>query len=125
MVVVIFGCDRCLKGLWVVIGSGVWVIGRGWVRCLGRGWVVGSMFRSWVTMWFSGGCGFFFFFFFFFSDYDRCLKGLWVVVGSGVWVVGRGWVRCLGRGWVVAEVGFGCGSAKLHTASLLSLIMDL
>ena len=31
-----------------------------------------------------GGCGFFFFFFF---VYDRCLKGLWVVVGSGVWVV--------------------------------------
>ena len=28
-----------------------------------------------------GGCGFFFFF------CDSCLKGLWVVVGSGVWVV--------------------------------------
>ena len=23
----------------------------------------------------------------FFSGYDRCLKELWVVVGSGVWVV--------------------------------------
>ena len=39
-----------------------------------------------------GGCGFFFF------GCDQCLKGLWVVVGSGVWVVGRGWVQCLGRG---------------------------
>ena len=39
-------------------------------------------------------------------------------------VVGRDWVWCLGRGWVVAEVGFGCGSAKLHTASLSSLIVD-
>ena len=26
-------------------------------------------------------------FFFFSFGYDRCLKGLWVVVGSGVWVV--------------------------------------
>ena len=43
-----------------------------------------------------GGCGFFFFFFF---SCDRCLKGLWVVVGSDVWVVGHGWVRCLGHGW--------------------------
>ena len=24
-----FGCDRYLKGLWVVVGSGVWVVGRG------------------------------------------------------------------------------------------------
>ena len=39
-----------------------------------------------------GGCGFFFF------CCDRCLKGLWVVVGSDVWVVGRGLVSCLGRG---------------------------
>ena len=30
-----------------------------------------------------GGCAFFFFFW----GCDRCLKGLWVVVGSGVWVV--------------------------------------
>ena len=29
-----------------------------------------------------GGCAFFFF-----GGCDRCLKGLWVVVGSGVWVV--------------------------------------
>ena len=55
-----------------------------------RGWVVGPVFRSWV----SGGCGFWsgslwwlWFFFFFFLGCDRCLKGLWVVVGSGVWVV--------------------------------------
>ena len=41
------------------------------------------------------------FFFFFFLGYDRCLKGLWVVVGSGVWVVVVGlWLRR-----VVAEVG--------------------
>ena len=26
-----FGCDQCLKGLWVVVRSGVWVVGRGWV----------------------------------------------------------------------------------------------
>ena len=29
-----------------------------------------------------GGCSFFFF-----LGCDRCLKGLWVVVGSGVWVM--------------------------------------
>ena len=49
--VVVFGCDRCLKELWVIVGFGVWVVGRGWVRCLGRGWVVGSVFGSWL------GCG--------------------------------------------------------------------
>ena len=42
-----------------------------------------------------GGCGFFFFW-----GCDWCLKGLWVVVGSGVWVVVGLWLR-----WVVAEVG--------------------
>ena len=43
VVVVVFGCDRCLKGLWVVARSSVWVIGRGWVRCLGHGWVVAEV----------------------------------------------------------------------------------
>ena len=38
--------------------------------------------------------------FFFFLGCDWCLKGLWVVVGSGVWVVVGLWLR-----WVVAEVG--------------------
>ena len=56
-----------------------------------------------------GGCGFFFFF-----GCDRCLKGLWVVVRSGVWVVVGLWLK-----WVV-----GRGLAKLHTASLSSLIVD-
>ena len=73
-----------------------------------RGWVVGPVFGSWVTTWVNSGCGFWrgslwwlSFFFFFFLGYDRCLKGLWVVVGSGVWVVVVGlWLR-----WVVAEVG--------------------
>ena len=50
-----FGCDRCLKGLWVVVGSGVWVVVGlwlkwvgfgvvvevGWVWCLGHGWIGG------------------------------------------------------------------------------------
>ena len=49
---------------------------------MGRGWVVGPVFGSWVTAWVSSGCGFFFF-----LGCDRCLKGLWVVVGSDVWVV--------------------------------------
>ena len=65
----VFGCDQCLKGLSVVVGSSVWVVGRGWVRCLGRGWVVGLVFGSWVTAWVNGGCGFWrgslWFFFFF------------------------------------------------------------
>ena len=49
-----------------------------------RGWVVGPVFGSWVTAWVSSGCGFF-------LGCDRCLKGLWVVVGSGVWVVVGSW----------------------------------
>ena len=63
-----------------------------------------------------GGCGFFFFF-----GCDRCLKGLWVVVGSDVWVVSRGWVQCLGCSWVVAEVGcwLWIGEAS-HSLSLIS-----
>ena len=37
-----FGCDRCLKGLGVVVGSGVWVVGRGWVMVgLWLKWVIG------------------------------------------------------------------------------------
>ena len=49
VVVFFFGCDRCLKGLWIVVGSGVWVVGRGWVRCLGRGWVVAEVSCwSWI-----------------------------------------------------------------------------
>ena len=58
-----------------------------------------------------GGCGFFFFF-----CYDRCLKGLWVVVGFGVWfmvesdvwvVVGL-WLKWVGSSvWVmVGSVGW-------------------
>ena len=70
-----------------------------------------------MTAWVSGGCGFWcgslwWLGFFFFFGYDRCLKGLWVVVGSGVWVVVGLWLK-----WVV-----GCGSTKLHMASLSSLI---
>ena len=33
------GCDRCLKGLWVVVGSGVWVVVVD--RRVGMKWVVG------------------------------------------------------------------------------------
>ena len=47
-----------------------------------RGWVVGLVVGLWVTAWVSSGCGFFFF-----LGCDRCLKGLWVVVGFDVWVV--------------------------------------
>ena len=41
-----------------------------------------------------GGCSFFFFF----LGCDWCLKGLWVVVGSGVWVVVGLWLK-----WVVSH----------------------
>ena len=44
MVVVVFGCDRCLKG----------VVGRGWVWCLGCGsgaWVVDDVVGQW-WLWF-------------------------------------------------------------------------
>ena len=58
--------------------------------------------------------------FFFFFGCDRCLKGLWVVVGSSVWVIGRGWVWCLGHGWVVAKVG--CWSWIGEASHGLSLI---
>ena len=92
MVVVVFGCDRCLNGV------------------VGHGWVVGSVFGSWVTAWVTMVVVIFFFF----SGYDRCLKGLWVVVGSGVWVVVGLWLKLV----------VGRGSAKLHTASLSSLIVD-
>ena len=69
------------------------------------GWVVGPVFGSWVTAWVSSDCGFWrgslwWLWFFFFLGCDWCLKGLWVVVGSGVWVVVGLWLR-----WVVAEVG--------------------
>ena len=46
MVVVVFfflGCDRCLKGLWVVVGSGVWVMVGLWLK-----WVVSRGSTSWV-----------------------------------------------------------------------------
>ena len=54
-----------------------------------RGWVVGPVFGSSVTAWVQClgpvvGRGFIFYF----LGCDWCLKGLWVVVGSGVWVVG-------------------------------------
>ena len=66
---------------------------------------MGPVFGSWVMVWVSGGCGFWhgllwwLWFFFFFLGYDRCLKGLWVVVGFGAWVVVGLWLR-----WVVVEV---------------------
>ena len=76
---------------------------------------MGPVFGSWVTAWVSSGCGFF-------LGCDRCLKGLWVVVGSGVWVVvvdrqvgmkwvvGRGLAAEMG-GWSLVVVGswLGCG----------------
>ena len=63
-----------------------------------------------VVLFGVGHCGGVVFFF----GCDLCLKGLWVVVGSGVWVVVGLWLK-----WVVAR-----GSAKLHTVSLSSLIVD-
>ena len=76
-----------MLGSWLGCGSSFWVVGDG----VGLWWL-------WVVFF---GC-------------DRCLKGLWVVVGSGVWVVVRLWLK-----WVV-----GRGSAKFHTTSLSSLIVD-
>ena len=72
--------------------------------------VVFFFFLVWVTVWVSGGCGFWrgslWWLLFSFFGCDRCLKGFQVVVGLWLkWVVGR-------------------GSAKLHTASLSSLIVD-
>ena len=67
---------RCLG-----CGSGVWVVVGLWVRCLGRGWRRGSLWWLWFF--------FFLLLLLFFSGCDLCLKGLWVVVGSGVWVVDR------------------------------------
>ena len=38
------GCDRGLKGLWVMVGSGVWVVVGLWLR-----WVVAEVGRwSWI-----------------------------------------------------------------------------
>ena len=93
-----FGCDQCLKGLWVVVGSGVWVVGRGWVWCLGRGWVVAE-----VGFW-HGSLWWLWFFFFFW---------LWLMLKG---VMGRGWVRCLGRwSWLGPMFGswLGCGWSGL------------
>ena len=62
-----FCCDRCLKGLWVVVGSGVWfMVGSGvwvvvglwlkwvgfgvWVRCCGWNGL-GPVFGSWLDRW--------------------------------------------------------------------------
>ena len=68
--VVVFGCDRSLKG----------VVGHGWVRCgLWVGVVVGQW---WLWIGVVVGCG------------------LWigVVVGCGLWVVDRrGWVVVVDR----------------------------
>ena len=71
-------------GSWLGCGSGVWIVGDG----VGQWWL---WFLAWVTMVVVV--------FFFFLGCDRCLKGLWVVVGSGVWVVVGLWLR-----WVVVEV---------------------
>ena len=97
MVVVVFSCDRSLKG----------VVGRGWVRCLGYWSWLGCGFGVWVV---GDGVG---------------QWWLWVVDrrGCGLWVVDRrGWVvavdRRVGMKGVVgrgsaAEVGrwswLGCG----------------
>ena len=43
------GCDRCLKGLWVVVGSGVWVVVVD--RRAGMKWVVGRGSRAEVGGW--------------------------------------------------------------------------
>ena len=85
MVVVVFGCDRSLKG----------VVGRGWVRCLdhwswlgcGSGvWVVGDGVGQW-WLWVA----------------DRRGCGLWVLD----W---RGWVVVVDRRAGMKRV-VGCGLA--------------
>ena len=46
MVLLFFlGCDRCLKGLWVVVGSGAWVVVMD--QRAGMKWVVGRGSASW------------------------------------------------------------------------------
>ena len=78
MVVVFFflGCDRCLKGLWVVVGSNVWVmvgsdvwvvVEVGWVRYLGL-----VLWLKWVG------------------------SGVWVMVGS----VGWDWLMVGLKQWI-------------------------
>ena len=70
--VVVFGCDRSLKG----------VVGRGWVRCLGYWLWLGCGFGVWVV---GDGVG---------------QWWLWVVDrrGCGLWVMDRrGWVVVVDR----------------------------
>ena len=72
MVVVVFGCDRSLKG----------VVDRGWVRCLGYWSWLGCGFGVWVV---GDGVG---------------QWWLWVVDrrGYGSWVMDRrGWVVVVDR----------------------------
>ena len=47
-----FGCDRCLKGLWVVVRSDVWDVVGLWLR-----WVMAEVGRwSWIgeLVWIGG-----------------------------------------------------------------------
>ena len=62
-------------------------------------------FLAWLTAWVTVVVVVFFFFFF---CYDRCLKRLWVVVGSDVWVVVGLWLKWVGSSvWVmVGSVGW-------------------
>ena len=91
MVVVVFGCDRCLKG----------VVGHGWVRCLGHWSWLGCGFGVWVV---GDGVGQWWLWI-----VDR--RG-WVVVVvvdrragmNGSLVVDRRLKWVVGRGWIVAEV---------------------
>ena len=71
-------------GWWLGCGFSVWVGGDD----LGQWWL---WFLAWVTVVVVV-------FFFFFLGCDWCLKGLWVVVGSGVWVVVGLWLK-----WVVSH----------------------
>ena len=54
----------CLKGLWVVVGSGVWVLVGSWVGCGSGVWVVGDGVGVVVVVF---GC-------------DRCFWGWFLVV---------------------------------------------
>ena len=80
-----FGCDRCLKGLWVVVGSSVWVmvgsgvwvvVEVGWVRYLGL-----VLWLKWVG------------------------SGVWVMVGS----VGWDWLMVGLKQWICWSVGGSVG----------------
>ena len=92
-----FGCDQCLKGLWVVVGSDIWVVGRGWVRCLGRwswlGPVFGSVGRQRSPVFGSNEVGFG-------VSHDLSLSSLIVDRQAGFGSVGWDWLMVGLKWWI-------------------------